>query len=191
MNNLKEKLEEDKKFENSFAKIQAEKNFFLGEYKERVLGALTKDQIIEDDIYPEILSLMENPKAFLLKLSRDVELKKLKPYIQYAEKIGLKNQLVDGINYFGNIGLVIVSKEALEEQADNLIIRDMDQDFIDAGFEEYVSKSRGKAICSRHYREIENKLPNYIHEFKKINLLGKLIGTKCSICKVETENRRK
>lgn len=191
MDNLKEKLEEDKKFENSFAKIQAEKNFFLGEYKERVLGALTKDQIIEDDIYPEILSLMENPKAFLLKLSRDVELKKLKPYIQYAEKIGLKNQLVDGLNYMGNIGLVIVAKEALDNQPDNLVIRDMDQDFIDAGFEEYVSKSRGKSICSRHYKKIENKLPNYIHEFKKINLLGKLIGTKCPICKAETENRRK
>lgn len=191
MNNIKEKLEEEKKFENSFAKIQAEKNFFLGEYKERVLGALTKSQIVEDDVYPEIISLMEDSRAFMLKFSRDLDLKKLKPYIQAAEKIGLKYQLVDGINYIGDIGLVIVSKEALEEQAEDIVIRDMDQDFIDAGLGEVVSKSRGKSICSKHYKEIENKLPNYINEFKKINLLGKLIGTKCPICKAEAENRRK
>ena len=46
MDNLKESLDEEKRVANSFAKTQIEKSYYLGEYKERVLGALNKDQII-------------------------------------------------------------------------------------------------------------------------------------------------
>mgnify|MGYP003589772315 FL=1 len=92
MDNLKESLDEEKRVANSFAKTQIEKSYYLGEYKERVLGALNKDQIIEDYIYPEIIDLMGRKEAYLLKISRDVEIKKIKPYIAHAEKIGVKYQ---------------------------------------------------------------------------------------------------
>ena len=167
---------------DSFSKIQTEKAYYLGEYKERVLGALTKDQIIEDDIYPEILSLMENPKAFLLKLSRDVELKKLKPYITEAENHKLKYQLVDGLEYVGEIGLVVVAKEALSENIENIIIRDMDQDFIDAGLGEVFSKNRGRKIDAECYEKVEELLPEHLGDFKKLNFFDRLIGRKCPIC---------
>ena len=191
MDNLKESLDEEKRVANSFAKTQIEKSYYLGEYKERVLGALNKDQIIEDDIYPEIIDLMGRKEAYLLKISRDVEIKKIKPYIAHAEKIGLKYQLVDGLGYRGDIGLVVVSESALEFQNENLVIRDMDQDFIDVGLGEVFSKSMGLSICSKHYNDAKKKLPNYINEFKKINLLGKFLGQKCPICQAEKEHRRK
>lgn len=192
MSSFRDDLEEGKKLQTMFAKTQAEKNFYLGEYKERVLGALTKHQLLEDEAYEEIFYLMEQSEAHLLKLSRDVGLKKLKPYITYAEKIGLKNQLVDGLNYRGEIGLVIVSKEAVINQRAELVIRDMNQDFIDAGLGEIVSKSRGSRICSKHYHKIEELLPNYINDFKKIGILGKLMGNICPICEEEKHsNRRK
>lgn len=191
MDNLKESLDEEKRVANSFAKTQIEKSYYLGEYKERVLGALNKDQIIEDDIYPEIIDLMGRKEAYLLKISRDVEIKKIKPYIAHAEKIGLKYQLVDGLGYRGDIGLVVVSESALEFQNENLVIRDMDQDFIDVGLGEVFSKSMGLSICSKHYSDVKKKLPNYINEFKKINLLGKFLGQKCPICQAEKEHRRK
>lgn len=191
MDNLKESLEEEKRVINLFAKTQAEKAYYLGEYKERVLGALNKDQIIEDDIYPEIIDLMGRSEAYLLKLSRDVDIKKLKPYIAHAEKIGLKYQLVDGLSYRGDIGLVIASEVALEFQNENIVIRDMDQDFIDAGLGEVYSKNKNSSLCAKHYNEVKIKLPNYINEFKKINLLGKFLGRKCPICQAEKEHRRK
>lgn len=191
MDNLKDSLDEERKIINTFAKTQAEKFYYLGEYKERVLGALNKDQIIEDDVYPEIIDLMGRKEAYLLKLSRDIEIKKLKPYISHAEKIGLKYQLVDGLSYKGDIGLVIASDSALEVQNENIVIRDMDQDFIDAGLGEIYSKNKNSSLCSKHYGEVKIKLPNYINEFKKINLLGKFLGRKCPICQAEKEHRRK
>ncbi|MDN5304574.1 MAG: hypothetical protein PWP46_1460 [Fusobacteriaceae bacterium] len=177
-------LEERKK---QFLKTQNEKSLYLGEYKERVIAALKKDQILEDDVYQEILDAINSKDAYILKMSRDLELKKLKPYIEEAEKTGLKYQLVDGITYIGDIGLIVAAKDALDEIKDNVVIRDMDQDFIDAGLGEIFSKNRGKKICSDCYEEVEDKLPQYLGEFKKINFLDKLIGVKCPICKIKNK----
>lgn len=191
MNDLRTMIDKKNETKNQFAKTQAEKSFFLGEYKERVLAALQKDQIEEDDVYEEILKAMESEEAYLLKMSREMELKRLKPYIRHAEKIGLKYQLVDGISYYGNIGLVVVSKEALNRPPEQPVIRDMDQDFIDAGLGEIYSKNRGERICGVHYNKLLEKLPEYRGDFKKINMLDKIIGRKCVICEAEKKLRRK
>ena len=184
MNNLNENFDKEGNELNSFLRIQVEKTYYLGEYKERILGALNKNQIIEDDVYPEIIKLMEEKEAYLLKLSRDIEIKKLKPYILHAEKIGLKYQLVDGLSYRGNIGLVVVSESALDIQKENIVIRDMNQDFIDVGLGEIFSRNRG-LLCSKHYNSVKEKLPEHIDEFKKINLFWKFIGHKCPVCETK------
>lgn len=177
-----DKQEETKK---QFVKTQVERGFYLGEYKERIIAALQKDQIEEDDVYPEILKAMGSKEAHILKMSRELSIKKLRPYIREAEKLGLRYQLVDGLSYSGNIGLVVASKDALDIQAENLVIRDMDQDFIDAGLGEIYSKNRGKRICKEHYKKLEDKLPEYKHTFKKFNIFDKIIGRECPICRAE------
>jgi len=174
----------DKKEKNTiqFHKRQGEKNQYLGEYKERIIALLYKDQLIEDDVYSEILEEMKSPQCYLLKLAREVGLEKLKPYIKEAEKIKLKYQLVDGLNYIGNVGLILVAKEALNERKENLAIRDMDQDFIDIGLGEVFSKARGKKICKKCYKKVEDEIPKYKDEFKKLNILDRLFGKQCAIC---------
>ncbi len=191
MSHLKNVIDKQNEAKNQFAKIQAEKSFFLGEYRERVLVALQKDQIEEDDVYEEILEAMGEEEAYLLKMSRELNIKKLKPYIQHAEKLKLKYQLVDGLSYYGNIGLVVVSREALNNPPQEPIIRDMDQDFIDAGLGEIFSKNRGKKICREHYKSLLNKLPEYEKDFEKINIFDTIIGRKCPICETEKKLRRK
>ncbi len=167
----------------AFLKTQSEKGFFLGEYKERVIAGLTKLQIIEDAVYPEIIESIRDKRAVILKMSREIKLNKLKPYIREAEKVKLKYELVDGISYLGDVGLIVAAKEAIEEQMENLIIRDMDQDFIDAGLGEIFSKNRGKKIDSECYEKVLEKLPQYANEFKKLNIIDRLLGRKCPICK--------
>jgi len=162
--------------------IQAQKSYFLGEYRERIIAALNIDQLIEDELYPEIITAMHNKNTKIVKMRRDVGLEFLKPYIREAEKLNVRYELVDGLSYKGDIGLVVVSGVSLDNESEDLIIRDMDQDFIDAGLGMKFSKSRGKAICKNCLREIEEKLPEYTKEFKKIGILSKLFGTKCPIC---------
>ncbi|MGM0509037.1 MAG: DUF1694 domain-containing protein [Fusobacteriota bacterium] len=178
-------IEEKEKNKMKIMKIQGEKNKYLGEYKERVMALLYKDQLEEDDVYPEIIELFDKEETYLLKMTREVDIKKLKPYIKEAEKKDLRYQLVDGIQYNGNVGLVVVSKKALEEEVDDPAIRDMDQDFIDAGLGEIFSKNRGNKICKKHYNMVEEKLPEYADDFKKLTLIDKVFGKKCPICEGE------
>lgn len=170
---------EKEKQKNSFFQRQGEKKIYLGEYKERVIAALNKDQIIEDETYPDIIKAIEDKDAYLMKMSRELDIKKLKPYILAAEKNNLKYQLVDGISYLGNVGLVVVSKDALMTEKEDVVIRDMDQDFIDSGLGEKFSKNRGKKICKKCYKKLEEKLPNYKDQFKKINIIDIFLGVKC------------
>lgn len=152
-----------------FLKIQSEKGLYLGEYRERVIAGLTKLQIIEDDVYPEIIESINMKEAYLLKMTREIEIKKLKPYILEAEKRQLKYELVDGLEYSGDVGLVVVSKEALLEirERDNIIIRDMDQDFIDVGLGEIYSKNRGKRIDAECYENVRKSFQNTFVSLKK------------------------
>ena len=175
-------LDEKEKNKLDFFRTQNEKNFYLGEYKERVVAALQKDQVIEDDIYPEILDAMKGADVLMMKMSREIPFENLKPYIMAAEKLGVRYELVDGLAYRGDIGLVVISKLPLEKDEDDLIIRDMDQDFIDVGLGEIFSKNRGKKICKKCYNELSEKLPEYKDSFKKISIVEKLFGYKCPIC---------
>lgn len=182
MNNMQDIIDEKNNAIKEFSKIQSEKSYYLGEYKERIIAALKKEQIMEDDVYVEIFKAMEEKEASFLKMSRDMDIHKLKAYIQHAEKIGLKYQLVDGLSYIGDIGLVVVATDALLNPPEDPIVRDMDQDFIDAGLGEFFSKSRGKRICGEHLSMLRKRLPEYEKDYKKIGLWDRFIGNKCPIC---------
>lgn len=179
----KEVLNEREKAKIRFVKTQMEKGDYLGEFKENVIVALKKDQLEEDDIYPEIIEVLKEADVSLLKMRRDVSLDRLKPYIRVAEELGIRYQLVDGLSYRGDIALVVVSKEPLENSEEDVLIRDMDQDFIDAGLGEELSKARGKKICKECYKKIQDTIPEYLGDFKKMGLLDKILGNKCSGCK--------
>lgn len=172
-------INEREKTKIKFIKTQLEKGEYLGEFKENILAALTKDQLEEDNVYEEILKEMKKPGASIVKMRRDIPLKCLKPYIREAEKIKLRYQLIDGLSYRGDIALVVVSKETQDNAGKNLVIRDMDQDFLDAGLEERLSKARGKKVCKECYKKVEEKLPQYLDEFKRVGVIDRLLGYKC------------
>ena len=58
-----------------------ERNSFLGEYKERVLAALTFDEVREKGIYDEIEKVFENKKTKKMIVSREVDFKCIKKYL--------------------------------------------------------------------------------------------------------------
>lgn len=167
----------------NFANTQNEKAYFLGEYKERVIAALNKDQLIEDGFYPEIEVALKHKEAKIMKISRDIPFNKIKIYVKKAEKLNVRYLLVDGISYRGNIGLIVASDECLSENIENPIIRDMDEDFTEAGLGENFSKAIGKKICSDCYGEIDQKLPEKKELFIKKSFMDRFFGAKCPICK--------
>lgn len=182
MNHL-DLLDEKEKKMNQLYSIQHEKKYYLGEYRERVIIALKIDQLVEDEVYLEIIEAMKSQQSKFLKLRRDVGLKYLKPYIKEAEKLDFRYELIDGLSYLGDIGLIVVSVNSLDNEEEELVVRDMDQDFLDVGLGYEFSKNQNKSICNECYLKIEDKLPSYLDKFKRLNIIDKLLGTNCPVCR--------
>ena len=62
-----------------------ERNSFLGEYKERVLAALTFDEIEEKGTYNEIEKALEDKEAKKMIVSREADFKCIKKYLDMAK----------------------------------------------------------------------------------------------------------
>ena len=179
---IEDELIERDKAQNKFLQVQAEKNLYLGEYKERVIIALTKGQLLSGEVYPEVVELMKSDKnAHILKLSRDVPTKNTLPYIELAEKIELKYTVVDGLTYHGEIGLVLAAEDALDKQRENIVPQTINSDLIDNGLEEYV-EFIGEKICSHCMTRLGEVIPERKESFKKMTYIDAFIGHHCPVC---------
>src|SRR5690554_959904 len=69
---------------------QEERNRYLGEYEERVIRYLTREQVREKGIYPEILAAMRHPAARKLIVDRNIKLGAANEYIKLARENGLQ-----------------------------------------------------------------------------------------------------
>lgn len=170
-----------------FFQTQAEKEKYLQEFKENIIISLNKDEIESGVIYPEIIEAMHEPDAILLKMRRDIPLKFLKPYIEVAEKISLRYTLIDALSFVGDVGLVIVSKEAMDNENHNLTMDSIEQKFIEKGLSPAYPRNFGKKICKKHYKLLSETMPLYRGSFQEFSLIDRIFGQICPIC----ENERK
>lgn len=167
-------------------KLQIEKNYYLGEYKENVIIAIKKENI-NGKSSQKILDLMKRKDAILLKINRQIDLKNIREYIKYAEKIGLNYRLVDGISFLGEIGIVLVSKEVFNNEKENIILESEEERYMERGLCSTYAKYEGKKICKKHFNLLKRKFSEKKGNFSEIKLVDKLFGVKCPICQEEGE----
>lgn len=178
-------LDEKERVKEKLQKLEAEKNYYLGEFKENIIAAIEEKDLNEENS-EEILKLLKDKNAKLLKIKRKIKLEKVKKYIKFSEKIGLNYRLIDGISFFGNIGMVIVSEETLERSEEkSIIFESKEKQYLKKGLPSIYSKNEGEKICEKHFKILKKKYPEKDKEFLKINLLDILFGKKCPICKGE------
>lgn len=174
----------------NFLKTQAEKSYYLDEYKENVAMALTEEQINSGLVYEEIIEELKKPSTAYLKMKRDISLKKLKPYIIEAEKVHVRYTLVDALDLRGDIGLVVVAKDPFDTNDRKIVLEDIGEKFKKAGlYSDYV-KYFGEKLCEKHYNMVLEKLPEYAKRFEKLTFVDRLFGKDCPICRVEKEKNR-
>ena len=167
----------DRAFE---AKI--EKNIYLGEYKERVIAALTFSQVKEKGIYPEIEDALGDKAAKKLLISRELGFDYSKKYIEISKRKNIPYKLVDSIVNTGEIGLVVASDDAIENPLDNPIVKTAKEKFKEAGLPDIYFEALEKSICDFHMDIIKKEMPEYEKKYKELNFLDKLFGAKCPIC---------
>ena len=104
-----------------------------------------------------------------------------------AEKAGIQYTLVDALDMKGDIVLVVVSKEAIDNTDREVIVEDEEEKFRKVGLSGEYPKCLGKKLCSKHYKLLSEKMPSYKGKFEELNLLDRLLGRTCPICKEEKE----
>ncbi|MFJ7638079.1 YueI family protein [Peribacillus sp. NPDC097225] len=92
-----------------------ERREFLGTLRERVIIVLTKSQVFENNIYPEIENRMKQyPRANLL-LNGQMDYQYLGKYIKLSNQYKIPYKIVLNKEYNSDLGLVLAEKNAIDK----------------------------------------------------------------------------
>ena len=159
-----------------------EKNSFLGEYKERVLAALTFDEVNEKGIYNEIEKALGDKEAKKMIVSREVDFKCIKKYLDIAKSKHISCKMMDNLLNTGEVCLVVASDDALNHPLENPIVESKIEKIRGKNLPDIYYKAIGNKLCSFHSDIIEKEIPEYKDYYGKIEFLDSLFGTKCPVC---------
>ncbi|EKB5567746.1 DUF1694 domain-containing protein [Listeria monocytogenes] len=94
----------------------AEKKKYLGTYRERVLVALTKEEVLTQEYLPELeKAILENSDSKLL-LNGLLHYNSLRPYIKLAEKCKHEFSIVTRLEGETDIYLVLACQKAVNKE---------------------------------------------------------------------------
>lgn len=88
----------------------AEKRRYLGTFEERVVAFYRLDELKEPGFFDRLKSDLQDPRAYRLRISAEVDMPKAIKYIQAAKALGLKFDRVDDPRFTGDVALVIESE---------------------------------------------------------------------------------
>ncbi|PLS05660.1 DUF1694 domain-containing protein [Neobacillus cucumis] len=93
-----------------------ERRKYLGTLRERIIVVLTKSQVAETKIYPQVEQLMkENSKAQLL-LNGNMVYEELSKYVKLAAKNKIEHKIVTNKEHDTDIGLVLAMSYAIDKE---------------------------------------------------------------------------
>ncbi|MCM3727129.1 YueI family protein [Neobacillus cucumis] len=93
-----------------------ERRKYLGTLRERIIVALTKSQVAEAKIYPQVERFMkEYPEAQLL-LNGNMAYEELSKYVKLAAKNKMEHKIVTNKEHNTDIGLVLAMNIAIDKE---------------------------------------------------------------------------
>ena len=162
---------------------QAEKNLFLGEYKERVIKALTFEEIKEKGIYYEIEKALEDKDVDKMVISRHADFNDIKKYIEIAKQKRVPYKMIDNLVFVGQIALVVVAKDAIVHEAgDEIVVTSKLEKCHLKHLPDVYFEAMESAVCDFHLDIIKKEMPEYAKNYKELTFMDKLFGSKCPIC---------
>jgi len=162
---------------------QAEKNLFLGEYKERVIKALTFEEIKEKGIYYEIEKALEDKDVDKMVISRHADFNDIKKYIEIAKQKRVPYKMIDNLACVGQIALVVVAKDAIVHEAgDEIVVTSKLEKCHLKHLPDVYFEAMESAVCDFHLDIIKKEMPEYAKNYKELTFMDKLFGSKCPIC---------
>ncbi|MBC2728463.1 YueI family protein [Desulfosporosinus sp.] len=91
-----------------------EKMNYLGEFRERIIRRLTKKQVAEKSIFPEIKEALNHKKSSRMLISGTLSPQFTDKYIKLARKMKKSYTMIHDPELAGETGLVVVSNDAVD-----------------------------------------------------------------------------
>ena len=157
-----------------------EKNRFLGEFKERVIRYLKRQQVEEPGVYPQVLVAIQDSRAKKLILDRQIDETRARDYIALARENDLDFKRVSSPDFEGEVGLVVVSDQAVDVKKRQVMNRK--ENLQNLGIDDRIIKNVGAKLCKQCWQELEDKAPEELINYNKMSFVDKITGTSC-VCK--------
>ncbi|MHB8074410.1 YueI family protein [Desulfosporosinus fructosivorans] len=91
-----------------------EKMQYLGEFRERVIRKLTKKQVSNASVFPEIKEALKDKRTLRMLINGDLSYKFTDKYIKLAKEVGKPFTTIHDSQLKGDTGLVVISDRALD-----------------------------------------------------------------------------
>ncbi len=157
-----------------------EKNLFLGQYRERVLKALTFAQIAEKGTYPAVRQAIRDPRARRLIVSSEADLEAARDYIRLAARCQLAFTTTSSPDLKGDIGLVVAAGEAVDEE--EILVPNRRTELQSKGIPDALIDAAGEKVCPACYRLLREKAPGEAAHYRRAGILDRLLGVPCPAC---------
>lgn len=156
---------------------RAEKNRYLGQFRERVIRMLSKRQVSEPAIYPEIVEALKDARTFKLFINGAIPQVFTAKYQKLAKGLGVNYSLVHDSELKGETGLIVASKDAVE--VPEIEVPDRELRLSSLGVPEELIHLAGKKVCPRCYDRIIQAAPEEAINYQVISWLAGLMGERC------------
>jgi len=93
---------------------KAEKMLYLGEFRERVIRKLSKKQVANPMVFPEIKEALKDKRSMKMLINGDLSFKFTDKYIKLAKEVGKPFTSIHNPELKGDTGLVVISDQAVD-----------------------------------------------------------------------------
>ncbi|WP_347490547.1 YueI family protein [Desulfoscipio sp. XC116] len=157
-----------------------EKMHYLGEFRERVFRLLTKEQVAQPGIYPEIVEALNDRRAAKLIVSGYINDRTVEKYRQLARQMGKSYTVVHDPALVGNAGLVVVADDAVDIM--HIDVPDRKARLGRLGIPPALADAAGKKVCEKCYKKIVRADQEEALNYRKLTLTDRFWGEDCAAC---------
>lgn len=156
-----------------------EKDYFLGEFRERVMKVLTKKQMMDSEIFSEIREALEDPRSSKIIIDGSVHGKHNDKYEKIATSLGKISTTRRDPDFKGNIGMAVVSDTAVDFSDEQITVVTWAEQMEAAGIPPKLIAASGSKICKSCYELIAAKAPQALDRYRELSAFDRFLGTHC------------
>ncbi len=157
-----------------------EKKYWLGEFRERIAFALTKEQIYRKEAMKIVEEKIKDPRVDRVVVHNGVSEIVAGKYMDIANKYKKDFKMIDMQNTNQEIVLILASNEAINEE--KVVLEELPL------LPDKFYNARNNKLCKVHMKELEDEAPMFVDEFKEISFFDKMMGIKCGVCNIDKGN---